>query len=210
MKSKINLLINIPSIFKTVVIFSLLALLNGCGTKTMVVLLPGIDGKVGKVSVSAQDTSQVLEQAYQSASVARPGKGVGETKILDPDEVEALFGDALKIQPMPPMIFLLYFQAGKTDLTRSSQIVFLENLPKIKQRQTTDISIIGHTDRVGGELANMRLSLKRAAYIKALLVSEGVDSTMIEISSHGEHNPLFPTEDEVAEPRNCRVEVVVR
>jgi outer membrane protein OmpA-like peptidoglycan-associated protein len=46
--------------------------------------------------------------------------------------------------------------------------------------------------------------------VRDLLVAEGIDPAMIQVTSHGEENPLVPTEDEVAEPRNRRVEVTVR
>ncbi len=38
----------------------------------------------------------------------------------------------------------------------------------------------------------------------------GVDPKGIRTTSHGEGNPLIPTKDNVAEPRNRRVEVIVR
>jgi outer membrane protein OmpA-like peptidoglycan-associated protein len=37
-----------------------------------------------------------------------------------------------------------------------------------------------------------------------------VDPSIIDITSHGKDNPLIPTGDQVAEPRNRRVEVTVR
>jgi outer membrane protein OmpA-like peptidoglycan-associated protein len=54
------------------------------------------------------------------------------------------------------------------------------------------------------------LGLKRAASIKNILVSDGVDPSGIEVVSHGEDNPSIETEDNVAEPRNRRVEITVR
>jgi outer membrane protein OmpA-like peptidoglycan-associated protein len=54
------------------------------------------------------------------------------------------------------------------------------------------------------------LALERAQEVAQWLISEGVDANIIEISSHGEENPVVPTKDEVAEPKNRRVEVNVR
>ena len=56
----------------------------------------------------------------------------------------------------------------------------------------------------------MRLSLQRAILVRDYLVGEDVDASIIQVDSHGEGNPLFPTADEVPEPRNRRVEVLVR
>ena len=76
--------------------------------------------------------------------------------------------------------------------------------------QTLDISVVGHTDRVGSKSANLRLSLARARRVKALLTAAGLDAAILEVTSHGEANPLVHTADEVAEPQNRRVEVTIR
>jgi outer membrane protein OmpA-like peptidoglycan-associated protein len=70
--------------------------------------------------------------------------------------------------------------------------------------------VVGHTDTVGDKLYNYKLSLKRARALASLLVSKGVDRSILEITSHGKDNPLVPTGDQVSEPRNRRVEVTVR
>jgi outer membrane protein OmpA-like peptidoglycan-associated protein len=44
----------------------------------------------------------------------------------------------------------------------------------------------------------------------AMLREHGVDPSILDITSHGEGNPLVPTGDQVSEPRNRRVEITVR
>ena len=56
----------------------------------------------------------------------------------------------------------------------------------------------------------MSLSLSRALAVKEMLVRQGVASNTIQTTSHGKENPLIATADNVFEPRNRRVEVVVR
>jgi outer membrane protein OmpA-like peptidoglycan-associated protein len=57
---------------------------------------------------------------------------------------------------------------------------------------------------------NYKLGLDRAQEIRDLLVSQGIDPKVIEVTSHGEDNPLVKTEDDVPEPKNRRVEIVIR
>jgi outer membrane protein OmpA-like peptidoglycan-associated protein len=52
--------------------------------------------------------------------------------------------------------------------------------------------------------------LKRARAVASILLGEGVDPSVLDITSHGENNPLVPTGDQVPEPRNRRVEITVR
>ena len=68
----------------------------------------------------------------------------------------------------------------------------------------------GHTDRVGSEADNDRLSLQRAEAVRAMLIQRGINSSFLRAVGRGEREPLIPTPDEQAEPRNRRVEVIVR
>ena len=51
---------------------------------------------------------------------------------------------------------------------------------------------------------------QQRCYIQNLLEKQGIDPTIILTTSHGEGNPLVLTADNVSEPRNRRVEVIVR
>jgi outer membrane protein OmpA-like peptidoglycan-associated protein len=128
------------------------------------------------------------------------------------EEVFKIFGEALSAQPEPPLRFLLYFMSGTTEMTAESQRRIPDILGAIEAHKSRDISIsiVGHTDRVGSREANYKLGLERADSIKAILVSNGIDPSVIEVASHGEDNPLVKTEDKVAEPRNRRIEITVR
>ena len=61
-----------------------------------------------------------------------------------------------------------------------------------------------------GALLPRLVGLRRAQAVAALLTKEGIDPSILEITSHGKDNPLVPTADQVFEPRNRRVEVTVR
>lgn len=186
-------------------------LVGGCGTKTTVVVLPEPDGSVGQVTVSSKDnTMEVLNNAYETASVGAPGKPVQREGVMDPGTVKKIFKSVLAAQPEPPRVFILYFQSGKTELTPESKVLVLKILDSIQNRESRYISVVGHTDRVGNAAKNAQLARNRAGFLAGILLDKGVDKQLIEISSHGENNPLVPTADEVAEPRNRRVEVVVR
>ena len=69
---------------------------------------------------------------------------------------------------------------------------------------------MGHTDRVGTEDYNIRLSSRRAYYVRDRLILNGIKSSALVVSFYGEAVPLVYTEDDIPEPRNRRVEVIVR
>ena len=72
------------------------------------------------------------------------------------------------------------------------------------------VQIEGHTDRVGSVQSNDAFSIKRAIAVREILVDSGVNPSVIETAGRGEREPLVPTEDEVAEAKNRRVEISVR
>jgi outer membrane protein OmpA-like peptidoglycan-associated protein len=71
------------------------------------------------------------------------------------------------------------------------------------------LGIEGHTDNVGAAAANTTLSEKRAAAVKAYLVSKhGVDAARLESKGFGASKPVAPNTDEAGRQKNRRVELV--
>ena len=131
-------------------------------------------------------------------------------KILAARDIDRLFGAVLAAEPTPPARFLLYFETGSAVLVPESEALIPEILAAVRARKSVDIGVVGHTDSVGNPEVNDRLALSRAQRVKDILLAAAVPSEAIEISSHGKNNPLVPTPDETPEPRNRRVEVIVR
>jgi outer membrane protein OmpA-like peptidoglycan-associated protein len=83
-------------------------------------------------------------------------------------------------------------------------------LQDIRDRKSTAITVIGHTDTTADRQYNYQLGLRRAQHVARSLQSQGVDTSNLFVSSHGEADLLVKTGGGVAEPRNRRVEVIVR
>ncbi len=191
-------------------LFVIMAMTVGCAAKgTSVVLLENPDGTLGQVLVSNDIGQQTLDGARQSTS-ATATQAPKEPRVLEQQEIERDFGQALQSLPEAPLSFLLYFETGTSILTHESQQMPARILEAIAGRRSNDIRVIGHSDRVGAMDVNARLSLERAMTVRDTLIRAGVDERMIQVFSHGEGNPLIPTADEVPEPLNRRVEVLVR
>jgi peptidoglycan-associated lipoprotein len=89
-------------------------------------------------------------------------------------------------------------------------VLLAQVLERAKSRSNLDISVIGHTDTQGKAEANEALALERASAIAAELRQLGLPDVVLSVESHGERNLLVPTADEVAEPRNRRMEITLR
>ena len=178
-----------------------------------IVLLPGPDGKVGTIQVTTGGGSQVLDKPGYGTQVEDFSKPPTTPKPLDGSEIMSVFGPALSCLPDSTgryVSFLLYFENDTSKLTPEAQKVLLEIVRTIENRKSKEIYVVGHTDRLGTEAYNRGLSSRRANYVRDQLLVNGVKSSALVVSFHGEAMPLVNTEDEVAEPMNRRVEVIVR
>jgi outer membrane protein OmpA-like peptidoglycan-associated protein len=186
-------------------------ILGGCATapsQDLVVLLPDKDGKVGTLVVQNQKGSAVLNTAYATARTAADGSVARGT--ASQSEIKDVFGSALAAQPPRPISFTLYFESGSDEITVQSKQEVKRILAEMARREAPDITVIGHTDRVGSDPSNDALSLQRAGRVKSMLVGMGVPAERVLIAGRGRREPLIPTADGVIEPRNRRVEISVR
>ncbi len=188
----------------------LLALLGGCASRQVVVLLPDRDGHVGKAEVATQGGTQLLETAGGMTVVSGRSTPPSPPTVADPGYIAATFAGALAVEPLPSVKFILNYDPESTDPVGESKTLIPAILAAIKQRNAVSISISGHTDAVGTVPYNDKLAQDRALAIRDLLIHNGVDPQRLTVSSHGKGNPLVPTPDGVPEPRNRRVEVIVR
>ena len=172
------------------------------------VVVPAADGHVGAVVVQRDDRTHVLDSAYSAARV-RPDGGT-ESARMSEAEVRAAFGPTLAALPGRPATFVLYFLEGKDELTPESRSELEKVFTELKRRPLPDIVVIGHTDTVGTLAFNDRLSLARAERMRESLIALGIPASRIEAAGRGKRELLVPTEDNVAEPRNRRVEINVR
>lgn len=189
---------------------SLMIAVSGCaGKDNLIVLTPDDSGQVGALKVSNDGGEAVLDREGQALHLGDRRTSPGAPAPVSAEE-RALFAAALAAQPLAPVSYLLYFEFDSNDLTAESRQRLDDILRAAQERDSQDLLVIGHTDRAGDADYNAALSLQRAEVVRELLAGKGIGAEFIQISSHGEGNPLIPTADEVAEARNRRVEVVVR
>ena len=192
----------------------LLCFLASCAARSkksvVVVLLPGPDGKTGQIVVSNEGGSRVISNPGEATEIHSATVAPSEPFAMKIENINDDFGEALSALPSPPIHFILYFHTGTTILTDESRKLLAKILPEVSSRKATEVSVVGHTDTEGTRKMNQQLGMERAMEIKKLLVSQGIDPRIIEVTSHGEGNLLVKTPDDVPEPRNRRVEVILR
>ena len=185
------------------------ALTASCATKrTVVLLLPDEDGTVGRASVSNQAGAVELVDA-RSAAVVEKGRAPQLVTLMSDADVKQKYGETLASLPAAPIRFTVYFQFDSDVLTDESRRLVPRILATVKERSAREVIVVGHTDRMGSTAENFALGLKRATTVRTLLMAAGLDSSIVDVTSLGESDPVVRTANGQAEPRNRRVEIVV-
>jgi len=107
-----------------------------------------------------------------------------------------------------PKSYMVFFDFNKSDLTPQAQQIVDTAAGNAGPAKVTEITLTGHTDTVGSDAYNLRLSRRRAESVAAQLEKDGVPSSEIEIVAKGKRDLLVPTADGVREPQNRRVQIV--
>ncbi len=111
--------------------------------------------------------------------------------------------------PASPKNFLVFFNFNKSDLTGDARSIIKSAAAAAAKESTTKLTVTGHTDTVGSDAYNLRLSMRRAVSVEKELVVDGVPEGEIAIFAKGKRDLLVPTADGVKEPQNRRVQIVL-
>ncbi|MSQ03956.1 MAG: hypothetical protein EXR71_19050 [Myxococcales bacterium] len=105
---------------------------------------------------------------------------------------------------------LIYFDFNKVTIQERSNSL-IDEIAKviIANPQLLKIRIEGHTDDVGSDIANLRLSQGRAESVKAALAARGVETPRLDAAGFGEMRPIQPNDTEAHRAENRRVEFII-
>jgi len=113
---------------------------------------------------------------------------------------------------LPPTVaepeqFVIFFGFDKCNITAEADAVLGEAASAAKSQGSVKVSIVGHTDTMGSDAYNKKLSDCRANAARTNLVAKGISAASIEASGHGETELLVKTQDSVKEPQNRRATI---
>ena len=80
---------------------------------------------------------------------------------------------------------------------------------RVSENTEINIRIIGHTDNVGSDAANQRLSEGRAAAVRADLIERGIAPERLQAEGRGESQPVDTNDTEEGRQNNRRVEIEI-
>ncbi len=102
-----------------------------------------------------------------------------------------------------------FFDFDKSVLKPEGKAKLDDLTDKIKAINLEVIIAVGHTDAVGSDDYNQKLSMRRSQAVKAYLVSKGVDKSRVYTEGKGEKQPVADNKTKEGRAKNRRVEIEV-
>ena len=102
-----------------------------------------------------------------------------------------------------------FFDFDKSVLKAEGKAKLDDLVGKVKGINLEVIIAVGHTDSVGSDAYNQKLSVKRADAVKAYLVTKGIEKTRVYTEGKGEKQPVADNKTSPGRSKNRRVELEV-
>lgn len=118
------------------------------------------------------------------------------------DVVELAPGDAVVLQN-------IQFEFNSSALTADSESGIQILTEFLKRNPDLKVELAGHTDNVGSESYNLKLSSDRAESVRKALIANGIDENRLTAKGYGATKPLTPNDTDEHRALNRRTEMVV-
>jgi OOP family OmpA-OmpF porin len=102
-----------------------------------------------------------------------------------------------------------FFDFDKSVLKPAGKAKLDDLVGKVKGINLEVIIAVGHTDSVGSDAYNQKLSVRRAESVKAYLVTKGIEKNRIYTEGKGEKQPVADNKTKEGRAKNRRVEIEV-
>ncbi len=188
------------------------------GSWTPATAAPGCDGAIviePKAAANAQNSAASSSKSPQvdQAPAAQQAPSPLDAPGLQPAPASAP-SPAAAVAPAAVSSKVTYaadtfFDFNKSVIKSEAKAKLDDLVDKIKAVNLEVIIAVGHTDAVGSDAYNQKLSMRRSNAVKAYLINKGVDKTRIYTEGKGEKQPVADNGTKEGRAKNRRVEIEV-
>jgi OOP family OmpA-OmpF porin len=150
-------------------------------------------------------TGDCWRDANWTPATAAPGCGAPAAAAVVPPKPAAVVAAASKVTYAADA----FFDFDKSVVKPAGKAKLDDLVSKVKGINLEVIIAVGHTDSIGSDAYNQKLSVRRAEAVKAYLVSKGIEKNRIYTEGKGEKQPVADNKTKEGRAKNRRVEIEV-
>ncbi|HYH81439.1 MAG TPA: OmpA family protein [Longimicrobium sp.] len=192
-------------------------LMSGCAsmnnTQRGAAVGAGAGGAIG--AVIGNNTGSTARGAIIGAVLGgAAGAVIGRRMDNQARDLEGELGNGATVERVGEGIAVTFasgilFPFAQADILPAGRENLRQLAQSLQRYPGTEVLIVGHTDNIGTDAANMTLSQRRAESAKSYLMSMGVPGERIRTSGRGEMEPVASNETDPGRQQNRRVEVAI-
>ena len=159
------------------------------GNAPLGAVLGGVVGGVagGVIGDKMDKQAKEIKEVLPGAEVERVGEGIKVT--LNENSVN--------------------FDFNSANLTTVAKTNLDKLVTVLKNNPDTNINIYGHTDSIGSDAVNLRISSQRAEAVKNYLVAKGISASRMFTEGLGKSSPIASNDTDEGRAKNRRVEFAI-
>jgi OmpA-OmpF porin, OOP family len=133
--------------------------------------------------------------------------------LTDTKQYREIKGKELKLVPIEVgqsvRLNNIFFETGKSELRPESNSELDRVVATLTENPKMTIDVGGHTDNVGSNETNLKLSQDRADAVREYVIGKGVEPDRVGGKGFGETKPVAPNDTDEGRQRNRRVEFII-
>lgn len=153
--------------------------------------------------------SKIVEDGSYSISVNRQGYMSSTRTIDNISKSNVIIELSPIIEDRPIILRNLFFDFDQATIKEGSEQTLEELYELLKDNLSMTIKITGHTDNVGSDAYNQRLSENRAKSVKEEMVKRGIEASRITYEGMGSREPITTNDTDEGRAENRRVEFTI-
>ena len=176
-----------------------------------------------RAEAEAADARQQTEEAREEAAIARRAAARAEAEALrirseaeaEVDRLERALGQVAETRRTALGVVMnlgsdyLKFEFDEAELRPEDRELLSRVAGILLTSKDYSLSVNGHTDDVGSDAYNQKLSERRAQAVRDYLVGAGLSAEIFTVKGHGKARPIVPGKTDEARAKNRRVELGV-
>ena len=198
---------------KVAMLFASAALASAAGAQT----IDNWKNGTGELVWKNGTNEYCWRDANWTPATAAPGCDGALVQVAAPPAVvpPAPMAPPAPVPPAPPVASKVtyaadaFFDFDKSVLKPAGRAKLDDLVAKVKGVNLEVIIAVGHTDSVGTDAYNQKLSVRRAEAVKAYLVTKGIERNRVYTEGKGEKQPIADNKTAEGRAKNRRVEIEV-